>query len=117
MAPIPSLNDTRANDPGAIDTSAPTGARAAQADSPVAGDRPDFDRLEAAILALLDRYQGLRRENARLFEALAARDRRVEELESQLREGNQLQRDIAKRIDDLLGQIDQIEHHFTERGA
>lgn len=59
----------------------------------------------------------MRRENTRLAETLAARDRHVEELESRLREGNQLQRDVGKRIDDLLGQIDQIELHFAERRA
>jgi predicted nuclease with TOPRIM domain len=84
---------------------------------PAPSDRAGFDRLERAIVELLDRHEALRRENSRLAEALAARDRRVEELESRFREGNQLQRDVAKRIDDLLGQIDQIEHHFAERGA
>jgi len=107
MAPIPEPNDT----------SASANARLEPATPLAASDRVGFDRLETAILGLLDRYEALRRENSRLAEVLAARDRRVEELESQVREGDQLQRDIAKRIDDLLGQIDQIEHHFTERGA
>ncbi len=109
MAPIPSPTDT----------SAPAAACTERAD-PAPSDRAGFDRLESAIFALLDRYEALRRENNRLAEVLAIRDRRVEELEAQARESNQLQRDIAKRIDDLLGQIDQIEHHFTEptkRGA
>jgi hypothetical protein len=65
----------------------------------------------------MDRYEALRRENANLAEMLTARERRVEELESRVRGGNQLQRDVAKRIDDLLGQIDQIELRFAERGA
>jgi hypothetical protein len=65
----------------------------------------------------MDRYAALRRENANLAEMLTARERRVEELESRVRGGNQLQRDVAKRIDDLLGQIDQIELRFAERGA
>ncbi len=107
MAPIPAPNDT----------GAPANALPAQADPLATGDRVGLDRLEAAALELLGRYEALRRENSRLAEVLAARDRRVEELESQVREGNQLQRDVAKRIDDLLGQIDQVEHHFTERGA
>lgn len=75
------------------------------------------DRLERAILELLGRYEVLRRENTRLAEALAARDRSIEEMESRLRDGSQLQRDAAKRIDDLVGQIDQIELHFVARGA
>ncbi|MCL4686257.1 hypothetical protein KJ059_16085 [Myxococcota bacterium] len=48
---------------------------------------------------------------------MAARDRRIEELESRLRDGSQLQRDVAKRIDDLVGQIGQVEFRFAERGA
>lgn len=102
--------------PAPNDTSGPANARTEQG-NPVPSDQGGFDRLEHAILELLDRYEALRRENSRLAESLAARDRRVEELESRFREGNQVQRDVAKRIDDLLGQIDQIEHHFAERGA
>lgn len=63
----------------------------------------------------MNRYEALRRESGHLAEQLTSRDRRVEELESQLREGNQLRRDVAKRIDDLVGQIDQIESRFAQR--
>jgi hypothetical protein len=33
-----------------------------------------------------------------------------------MRDLNQRRRDVAKRIDDLIGQIDQIEGHFMPRG-
>ena len=102
--------------PAPSDTSGPANACTEQA-AAVPSDRAGFDRLERAILELLHRYEELRCETSRLTEALAARERRVEELESRFREGNQVQRDVAKRIDDLLGQIDQIEQHFAERGA
>jgi len=69
------------------------------------------------VLELASRYANLRRENARLAGALGASERRVAELEAELRQGNQLRSDVAKRIDDLVGQIDQIEGRFAARGA
>jgi len=78
---------------------------------------PEYERLEKAVLELATRYANLRRENARLAKALGASERRVGELEAELRQGNQLRSDVAKRIDDLVGQIDQIEGRFTARGA
>ena len=77
----------------------------------------DGDRLERAVLELVERYENLRRENLRLVEALAASERRAEDLEARIREGNQLRRDVAKRIDDLVGQIDQVEARFAEPRA
>lgn len=35
----------------------------------------------------------------------------------EVRQVNQLRSDVAKRIDDLVGQIDQIEGRFAARGA
>jgi hypothetical protein len=69
------------------------------------------------VVELANRYADLRQENTRLSVALGASERRVAELEDELRQGNQLRSDVAKRIDDLLGQIDQIEGRFTARGA
>lgn len=69
------------------------------------------------MLELASRYAMLRRDNARLADALGASERRVAELEAELRQGNQLRSDVAKRIDDLVGQIDQIEGRFAARGA
>jgi len=75
----------------------------------------DFDRLERAVHALADRCRKLRDENARLAREVADREQRVGDLESQLRQANQLRRDVTKRIDDLIGQIDHLEHQFTAR--
>ncbi len=110
-APIPEPNDTRA-------AGATPEKRTDFLESESRGPTLlPFPRLERAALELLARYEGLHRENTRLAEALAARDRRIEELESRLRDGSQLQRDVAKRIDDLVGQIGQVEFRFAERGA
>lgn len=77
----------------------------------------DFERLERAVLDLAARYQAACTENGRLAASLTASERRVTELESELREANQRRRDVAKRVDDLIGQIDQIELRFAARGA
>lgn len=76
----------------------------------------DFERLERVVLELAARYGDLRRENERLSSALHESQQRVGELEVALRAGNQLRSDVAKRIDDLVGQIDQIEERFAARG-
>lgn len=76
----------------------------------------DLERLERVVLELASRYDDLRHENKRLVSALGETQRRVGELEAALREGNQLRSDVAKRIDDLVGQIDQIEERFAVRG-
>lgn len=73
----------------------------------------DFERLEKAVLRLVDRYEALQRENARLVKALEVSGRRLAELEAEVREGNQLRSDVAKRLDDLVSQIDRIEDRFA----
>jgi chromosome segregation ATPase len=77
----------------------------------------DLERLEKAVLELASRHAALRGENARLTRDLLESHRRVARLEAELRQGNQLRSDVAKRIDDLVGQIDQIEERFAVRGA
>jgi len=68
------------------------------------------------VLELAARYEDLRRENHRLSSALLQSEQRMAELEAAVRAGNQLRSDVAKRIDDLVGQIDQIEERFAARG-
>lgn len=69
------------------------------------------------MLELASRYAVVRSERTQLAEALGASQRRVAELEAELRQANQLRSDVAKRVDDLVGQIDQIEERFAARGA
>lgn len=78
---------------------------------------PEWERLERAVVELASRHAALRQEQARLIEALGASERRVAELEAELREANQRRTDVAKRIDDLVGQLDQIETRFAAREA
>jgi chromosome segregation ATPase len=69
----------------------------------------DLDRLERAVGALIESSDRLRQENRLLREQLAARVQRVQTLESELRDANQRRRDIAKRIDELIVQIDHLD--------
>jgi septal ring factor EnvC (AmiA/AmiB activator) len=61
------------------------------------------------VLELSNRHAALRDENVKLAAELAARDRRIEDLESELRRTSQTRRDVAKRIEDMIEQIDQLE--------
>lgn len=96
----------------------PVGSRHRLGDPSIPGPSEplyDFDRLERAVSVLVERQRALREENQRLVRELSERDRRIGKLESQVRELNQLRQDVAKRIDDLIGQIDQVEAHCLPR--
>ena len=69
----------------------------------------DLERLERAVSALIDSSERLREENRSLREQLASRVQRIQTLEGDLREAHQRRKDIAKRIDDLIGQIDHLD--------
>jgi len=59
--------------------------------------------------ALLGSTERLRQENRQLREQLASRVQKIQALESELRHANQRRQDIAKRVDELIGQIDQLD--------
>ena len=69
----------------------------------------DLERLERAVSALIDSSERLREENRSLREQLASRVQRIQALDGDLREAHQRRMDIAKRIDDLIGQIDHLD--------
>ena len=69
----------------------------------------DIERLERAVQALAERHAAVRDENIKLARDVAERDQRIAELEGELRRHNQTRRDVARRIDDLVGQIDELE--------
>jgi septal ring factor EnvC (AmiA/AmiB activator) len=69
----------------------------------------DLERLEAAVRALSDRFLAQRDEAAKLRGEIEVRDRRVEELEAEVRRLQQSRRDVARRIDELIEQIGQLE--------
>jgi septal ring factor EnvC (AmiA/AmiB activator) len=78
----------------------------------------DLDRLERAVTALIDSTERLREENRNLREQLASRVQRIQALEGDLREAHQRRKDIAKRIDELIGQIDHLDAQLgSEEGV
>ena len=81
------------------------GLSAARAKSPVYG----FDRLELAVTALVERCEGLEGECADLQKQLRQRDDRLNVLEAELIDANQLRQDVGKRIDELIAQIDLLD--------
>jgi len=76
----------------------------------------DFDRLEAAVVALADQHKRALKDNESLRRAVEERDRRIRALEAETLELNQRRRDVAKRIDDLLAQMDQLDVELGSAG-
>ena len=80
--------------------------------------RPDlahFERLETLVRTLVERHQALTQEHARLREGIKERDVRIKALDTQLVGLNQTRRDAAKRIDELIGQIDRVDAEIARR--
>jgi len=75
----------------------------------------DFDRLERGVADLLDRYERLQSENAKLRRKLSEKDQRIRHLDGQLIEANQRRQDVGKRIDELIAQIDQLDAQFERQ--
>ncbi|MGZ8710834.1 MAG: cell division protein ZapB [Thermoanaerobaculia bacterium] len=80
-----------------------------------AGQGLDIERLERAVQALAERHAALRDQNTKLARDVAERDQRIAELEGEVRRQNQTRRDVARRIDDLVGQIDELEGRLVAR--
>ena len=74
-----------------------------------------FLELERVVRGLVERYEALRVEHAAAKEALRERDERIRHLDEQLLESNQLRQDTAKRIDDLIAQIDRLDATLEQR--
>jgi chromosome segregation ATPase len=74
----------------------------------------DWGRLEEAISNLVESRDRLQRENRALRRDLENRDRRLRLLDGQLLEANQKRKDIAKRIDELITQIDFLDTRLAE---
>jgi len=69
----------------------------------------DFPRLERAVESLLAAHEQLRGENDALRAELAARDERVGDLESALRDQQQRRADAIVRIDALVEQLVELD--------
>jgi len=76
-----------------------------------------FERLERLVRSLVDKYRALQSENASLREDLEGRDTRIRSLDDQIREMNQSRQDAAKRIDDLIAQIDHADARLGASSA
>ena len=73
-----------------------------------------WDRLERAVRGLVERQDELRGECAALRTQLAARDQRIRTLETEVRESNQLRQDTAKRLDELIAELDQLDAQLAK---
>jgi len=64
------------------------------------------------VRSLVEKYRVLQVENASLRADLEGRDSRIRSLDDQILEMNQTRQDAAKRIDDLIAQVDQLDERF-----
>ena len=64
--------------------------------------------MEKAVAALVDSHRSLQQENAALREQIDAGNQRVRNLDEKLLQANQRRQDVAKRIDELIAQIDHL---------
>lgn len=69
----------------------------------------DFERLERAVAELARSQRRQQDETTSLRRRLEDRNRRIRSLEEQLLEANQKRQDVAKRIDELISQLDHLD--------
>lgn len=74
-----------------------------------------FERLEALVRALVDRFQASRAREAELRGDVSEREGRIRTLEEQVIQLNQSRRDATKRIDELIGVLDRLEAQIGAR--
>lgn len=77
----------------------------------------DLDRLERAIVGLVEDNARLREAASAMRHTLDERTARVVQLEGELRESNQRRQDVAKRIDELISQMDALDAQLVSAGA
>jgi len=73
-----------------------------RAEQRVSADLERFEKLDRLVRGLVDRYEALRASHASLRDVLAEREERIRQL-------NQGRQDAAKRIDDLIARLDQLD--------
>jgi chromosome segregation ATPase len=69
----------------------------------------DFERLERVVEDLAQAYQRHAAENAGLRRRLDEKARELRALEGQLLDANQKRQDVAKRVDELISQLDHLD--------
>ena len=72
----------------------------------------DFARLEAAVSALAAVCRDQRAANTQLRSELEEQRQRVRTLEAELLAANQKRQDVAKRVDELIAQLDHLDGEF-----
>jgi chromosome segregation ATPase len=90
-----------------------TGSNTIPRSEPKTNGEQNFERLDRLVRSLMDKYRALQGENASLREELDGRDSRIRSLDDQIREMNQSRHDAAKRIDDLIAQVDHLDARFS----
>jgi len=78
-------------------------------------DLKNFERLESLVRELVDRHATLRAEHAETLSQLSRREARIGELEERVLAMNQVRQDAAKRIDELISQLDRVEAELDRR--
>ena len=76
-----------------------------------------FERLEELVRTLVERHRALSAERTQLRERLVQRDARIKTLDAQLVQLNQTRRDAAKRIDELVAQLDRVQQEIERRAG
>lgn len=69
----------------------------------------DFERLERVVEDLVRAYQRQVEENGSMRRKLEQKSRELRALEGQLLEANQKRQDVAKRVDELISQLDHLD--------
>src|SRR5262245_37703443 len=90
----------------------PGGPAIPEAKSDARSDGYDFERLERAVSELASTCRRQRLENLTLRRELEHKSQRIRALDGKLLEANQKRQDVAKRIDELIAQIDQLDASF-----
>ena len=69
----------------------------------------DFKRLERAVKSLARAYRSAQEDKGALRRRVEEQNRHIRSLEGRLLEANQRRQDVAKRIDELVAQLDHLE--------
>jgi chromosome segregation ATPase len=69
----------------------------------------DWDRLERAVRALVEKTESLQQQLQTLRDDAGKREARIRSLEVQILDANQRRQDTTKRLDELIAQLDQLD--------
>jgi len=91
-------------------------AKSASPDGKHAAEQ-EFERLENVVRALVEAHQDELVRNEALRNDLDEKNHRIRQLETKLLDVNQRRQDVAKRIDELIAQIDQLDVQLADSAA